>query len=663
VYQQLGKRIVQVFTGDADAERARRAARNRQAMIQKVRSFWIKGVLEQSLYQVARIELGLAEQSDAVERPWDMIVQQPEREPRHLAPGGQMVEVFDELGGAFLILGQPGAGKTTLLIELARDLLDRAEQDPHHLLPVMFNLFSWAARRNPLAEWLVDELNERYHVPRTVAQAWVDEDQLLLLLDGLDEVAQEHRETCVAAINTYRQEHGLMPLVVSSRVADYESLGTRLHLSGALVVQPLTRGQVDGYLVHVGEPLAGMREALQSDVTLYELFDTPLNLSIAAMAYRGMSATAIQATGIAKAWRECLFSAYIDAMFRRRSRESRYTRVQTERWLSWLARQMVDHDQSAFFVEQMQPDWLSMRTQWRLVAWGLAIVFGLLFGASGGLAIGLISRLAYGPGIGLALGSLAGLVFGLDGGLDVGVSIHDKHIRPAERLHWSWSAVRANSTTILVFGLVVGVIIGAAFGLVGGLSLGLGFGLVFGLVGGLSSVLVSGLVGGLVFGLIASEMDTRTRPNEGMLHSAQSGLVVGLVVGLGVGLVGGAIGGTAGSTAGGTIGGLVLALIFGLGSGPIFGLVGFLEIGGRACFQHLVLRLLLWRNGFAPLGYVRFLDYAAERIFLRKVGGGYIFVHRLLMEHFAAKWESKEEVTVAKNYATLNESQEKTWRD
>jgi hypothetical protein len=30
------------------------------------------------------------------------------------------------------------------------------------------------------------------------------------------------------------------------------------------------------------------------------------------------------------------------------------------------------------------------------------------------------------------------------------------------------------------------------------------------------------------------------------------------------------------------------------------------------------------------------LDYAAERIFLRKVGGGYIFIHRMLMEYFAA---------------------------
>ena len=33
---------------------------------------------------------------------------------------------------------------------------------------------------------------------------------------------------------------------------------------------------------------------------------------------------------------------------------------------------------------------------------------------------------------------------------------------------------------------------------------------------------------------------------------------------------------------------------------------------------------------------VPFLDYADERIFLRKVGGGYVFVHRMLMEYFAS---------------------------
>jgi len=35
-----------------------------------------------------------------------------------------------------------------------------------------------------------------------------------------------------------------------------------------------------------------------------------------------------------------------------------------------------------------------------------------------------------------------------------------------------------------------------------------------------------------------------------------------------------------------------------------------------------------------PGNVVRF-HAAAERIFLRKVGGGYIFVHRTLLEYFA----------------------------
>jgi len=57
--------------------------------------------------------------------------------------------------------------------------------------------------------------------------------------------------------------------------------------------------------------------------------------------------------------------------------------------------------------------------------------------------------------------------------------------------------------------------------------------------------------------------------------------------------------------------------------------------GGLAYLRHYILRFLLWRAGAMPWNYPRFLDYAAEHILLRKVGGGYIFVHRLLLEYFA----------------------------
>ena len=61
-----------------------------------------------------------------------------------------------------------------------------------------------------------------------------------------------------------------------------------------------------------------------------------------------------------------------------------------------------------------------------------------------------------------------------------------------------------------------------------------------------------------------------------------------------------------------------------------------LNAGGAACLKHLVLRRWLIRNGSTPWNYVRFLDHAAQRILLRKVGGGYVFIHRMLLEYFAA---------------------------
>lgn len=44
----------------------------------------------------------------------------------------------------------------------------------------------------------------------------------------------------------------------------------------------------------------------------------------------------------------------------------------------------------------------------------------------------------------------------------------------------------------------------------------------------------------------------------------------------------------------------------------------------------------------APLNYVRVLDYAVARLFLRKVGGGYIFPHRMLMDYFASLHRTKQ---------------------
>src|SRR2546426_12478189 len=46
---------------------------NRHRMLEKVRLIWIKGLLEPSLDQLARIELGLEPKPDAVDRPFDLL--------------------------------------------------------------------------------------------------------------------------------------------------------------------------------------------------------------------------------------------------------------------------------------------------------------------------------------------------------------------------------------------------------------------------------------------------------------------------------------------------------------------------------------------------------------------------------------------------------------
>ncbi|MDQ3248653.1 MAG: hypothetical protein M3Q45_05525, partial [Chloroflexota bacterium] len=98
-----------------------RRLRNRQAMLKLVKNIWVKGVLEQSLYNEVLLDLRMEERPEAVKRPWAMILEVPEQASRRLPQGTKIVHVFDEMNHSLLILGEPGSGKTTMLLELARD--------------------------------------------------------------------------------------------------------------------------------------------------------------------------------------------------------------------------------------------------------------------------------------------------------------------------------------------------------------------------------------------------------------------------------------------------------------------------------------------------------------------------------------------------------------
>jgi DNA polymerase III delta prime subunit len=555
--------------------------RNRLQMLKRVRLDWINGVLKQSLYQVARIELGLQTKSDAVEQPLKAIIQTPGQPSKFIPPGTRISQIFDDHGSALLILGVPGMGKTTLLLELAEQLLDRAEKDEGHPMPVVFNLSSWAVRRRPLREWLISELNERSDVPKKVAQQWVETEQIIPLLDGLDEVAIEHREACAEAINDFRRDYGLLPMSVCSRIADYEVLGTKLRLRSAVVVQPLPKPEVQVYLERIGEPLDALRRALEKEPSFWDLLETPLMLWVAVLSYQGVPVEFSVADSFEQR-RSRLFANFVDAMFKRRSAEVRYSPKQTLSWLCWLAAALKRNKQTVFYLENLTENWLPTRAQKWLpraaIAIGSGLVGGLIFGSSDG--------------------QIGALLFGLVSSF--------MPIRPVETMRISSVGVSSRlpraARTALIFGVVFGLIYVPVFGVLVGPALGLAIGIAFGLVPLLSS----------------EAIESRSNPNQGVRCSMRASLAIGGIAGILVQLLGGSPDG----------------LIMGFA----FGGVG----GGLFVLRHLSLRLILWRSQSIPLHYVRFLDYATERLFLRKVGGGYIFIHRMLLEYFASIQEQPQ---------------------
>ncbi|MEO8890799.1 MAG: hypothetical protein ABI417_04570, partial [Coleofasciculaceae cyanobacterium] len=58
-------------------------------------------------------------------------------------------------------------------------------------------------------------------------------------------------------------------------------------------------------------------------------------------------------------------------------------------------------------------------------------------------------------------------------------------------------------------------------------------------------------------------------------------------------------------------------------------------VGGLACIQHFILRLILKYNKVIPWNYAKFLNYAVELGFLEQEGGRYWFINESVQTYFA----------------------------
>jgi nucleoside phosphorylase/DNA polymerase III delta prime subunit len=598
---------------------------NRQQLLKRVDITWIKGLLENLLPWATWIDLHLRKQPDALENPWSLQVQELNPLPHPLPMGTSIVEIYDDADGELLILGEPGSGKTTLLLQLLRTLLKRAETDEQQCIPVVFNLSSWGYKQKALDTWLVEELGTKYQVPWQVGQDWIKANQVLPLLDGLDEVAEEAREACVQEIITYccRQTSRVgAPLVICCRTREYLALSVHLPLRCAVNILPLTEQQIEQYLEgaqRVQGKLNALRQALHKDDKLKELAQRPLLLRMFTLAYQDTSSSTLLVGATEKQAQSAIFKDYVERMLERRGISQRWTREQWLQWLSNLATYMRQEQQTIFFLEDLQPDWLTKEQQ-HFYRWSVGVIGGLVLGLFDGLSSGLLFGWNVGLGFGLAIGLFMGLV-----SVPLGVTFgahgfrvpfgQERKIWLAEVRSWSWKG-----------GLVGGVIGGLIGGLFGGQAgeqvNGPGSRLPTELSGVAFGVLLGTLFGGLSIHQLTAQ--DRHFPNEGIWRSLKNGLILALFSWVVLTLLG--------ELSFGLFGEGSLGLVIGPSVGMIIGLV----YGLGAFIQHFVLRIILWRTKTFPWHMAAFLDEAAERVLLCKVGSGYLFVHELLRNYLAS---------------------------
>jgi len=386
--------------------RALREERIRKAYLHDL-SDDLENRLRSSIHHARFIELGLEETPGAT-LPWHYVSYPLQGTATSFSSVDQ---AFAHFRGRLLILGAPGSGKTTSLLHIGRQLITKARRDPQAATPVLLNLssfeeskpmFSWLTSKpmfsrwksRPLPEptlafdqWLIQEISRLPRPGGHLAQRWVKEGNLALLLDGLDEIQEDRRPAVVAAINqSTLLSFPSLPLVVCSRSLDYTRLvdsgSSRLTLRGAVTLQPLTHDQIEIYLssAHASE----LRNALSVDPGLRELAQTPLTLSMMTISYVGPTLTQAPESSSLSERQGRLFEHYIDRMMQRQARRkvgktfdlnanldepTEYSRSEVDRYLGWLATRMSERSRTSvppgelmsFLVQDAHAEVVSLR--------------------------------------------------------------------------------------------------------------------------------------------------------------------------------------------------------------------------------------------------------------------------------------------------------------
>lgn len=650
--------------------------RFREVFLNKLKNYWIEEVLQKSLYENTYISIRWQYTPNEVKHSFSN-----HQEFSNERQKTSNTEVYDEFfrmgsGRTLLILGKPGVGKTTILLKLLEVLIQQIENDLNQQFPVVFNLSSWTNKQKNFDQWLVQELTSKYELNKPLAQSWVKEQQLILLLDGFDEVQKKYRQDCVQKINIFRQAHGLTEIVICSRLKEYELISEKLKLEKAIYLQPLTPNQIQDYLDRAGEDLTDLKSLIIESPLLQKLAEKPLTLSLMMTTYNNFEIINLPKTDSVSKLRQHLFDTYINKMLKRRFDSKKYKDRQTIRWLIWLA-QRLKNNQSIFKIEEIQPSWLLSENHQKIYRIVVGLIVGLLFGLIAGIYFIFYCRLIkdHPPYINCPNIRLQVLNIGVLSGLICGIFIGQSDLIKNKSIRVLISGIIYTSAITILFNIFNNELLNSytrpilMAGMFGGYlsrlirekiqtgniikpegnqvikysTILLGWGIIYVLFNAifypgvyesktyylilevLNFVILGAFYGGFVIKKKKAISLKKTLPNEGIRRSIKYTLIYFTIF---------------------PLYGIVFTWVADGVREPFYLICIALYVGLLAAMggndgsaiiliQHFILRVILWWKGDIPWNYARFLNYATERIFLRKIGGSYIFIHRMLLEHFA----------------------------
>ncbi|MDM8566340.1 trypsin-like peptidase domain-containing protein [Candidatus Halobeggiatoa sp. HSG11] len=539
----------------------------------------------------------------------------PKLEPTNIY-NKSVLDVFQETNNFLLITGEPGAGKTVTLLELARDLMAVAKHDDSQPIPVIFNLSGWNKSKD-LSDWLVEQFR-LYRIPKKLSSNWLKQRKILLLLDGLDEVKAEHRASCVEAINTFVGKYRPLGLAVCCRLREYKELPL-LHLEGAVCLQPLTEVQINSYLEQTGS--SSLQHLIDQDENLRELAETPLLLDLMSFTYEDVTVEEITQADSFEVRREQLFDRYIDKMFERKNKQD--VKQKTLDKLAWLASKMQQHGKSEFYLEDIRPSYLGDKEHEGL--------FKVLFGIGMAVFLGFFSfeifqKTTFFVSIYKLLPTITAII------ISIFVFIFSVKHKVSEAINWSWKRAIKWAILFSFLGVPFGFfwiynvrhIIDAKFmvGIIGE-WLHSSWDIDYKSLLMLGAMLATGWLGLFLGGIQKGKIPNNFKlfPNQGIRQAIKNLLWIILPF----------------SIVFGTFHSINYDLYQGLTAGLSMLLLGSIFFGLIPIIQHYYLRFLLFSDQKLQLNSI--LNQSTQLFLLRRVGGGYKFIHRLILEHIGNKFD------------------------